>query len=341
MDSLRRHTDLIESGKSTATLLELRILRDKAESHFKDMNDQISDLEKARQLKALAEKLNASDAGLEQELARKQRQGTHSGEWILCNDQFKSWSDSDTIEDSVLYIHGIPGAGESLKSRRMKQIQGRIRLTSSKGKTILASFIIEKLQERGRGSVLFFYCKHDRPGKQTFTDILRGLLVQVAREDNVLASCLYEKCASLSETGVTTILEKLATIAFESQTRSFVVLDGLDECGVQEAEKTISWFISLLKDTLKPDCGQVRLLCVGQRTEALQRMLVSTKNISLETTSHQTDIADYVRARAQGIRDEFDISSQVESEIITRITKGAKSKLRFLYSLIMGLSRRR
>ena len=66
------------------------------------------------------------------------------------------------------------------------------------------------------------------------------------------------------------MIEKLASVSFESQASTFVVLDGLDECEAGEAEKTISWFRTYQNTINRSDPGQIRLLCIGQRTAVLQ-----------------------------------------------------------------------
>jgi hypothetical protein len=111
-----------------------------------------------------------------------------------------------------------------------------------KGKTVLASLIIEELLDKETNPVLFFYCKHQQQEKCTFTGILRGLLAQILSRDEALVSLFSERCASLDRLrlGLSKILEELAEIAFYSQRVSFVILDGLGECRPEEAEKVIS-----------------------------------------------------------------------------------------------------
>ena len=145
-------------------------------------------------------------------------------------------------------------------------------------------------------------------------------------KDSALASHLHEICSSKDQVGLSTMLEKLAEIAFDSQTTSFVILDGLDECRPGEAEKAISWFISRQEDDTHKTYGHIRLLCVGQRNDVLQRMLSSVAKISLENASHQEDIKRYVKEQACSIREEFEISAQIEAEIVERVTSAAKSR---------------
>lgn len=44
------------------------------------------------------------------------RYGYNSGMWIFTNPDFQTWHTKDTTENRVLYVNGIPGAGESSSS---------------------------------------------------------------------------------------------------------------------------------------------------------------------------------------------------------------------------------
>ena len=123
------------------------------------------------------------------------------------------------------------------------------------------------------------------------------------------------------------ILEELAGMAFDSKETSFVILDGLDECLPEEAKKTLSWFQSHLKNSSKADSGHLRLLCVGQRVDVLQRELSSAADITLDqNASHLEDVERYVKEQANALKADFELSSQDETEIVTRVVGGAKSK---------------
>jgi hypothetical protein len=189
----------------------------------------------------------------------------------------------------------------------------------------LASLIIDKLLEE-KNPVLFFYCKHQQQEKSTFTGILRGLLAQILPKDEALVSWFSEKCASLDRGRLESskILEEFAEMAFNSQGISLVILDGLDECKHEEAEKAISWFVSRQKEASQMGNGQIRLLCIGQRTDTLQTMLSSAASISLDNQDHQEDIYRYVLRKANRIREKFNIDSEVKSQMVSRVTNTAR-----------------
>ena len=192
----------------------------------------------------------------------------------------------------------------------------------SPGKTTLTSLIVEKLSETRTEPVLYFYCKHNQPGKKSLLDVLCALVVQCLHRDNALLQCLYDLCASTSQVKSPSKVEELASVTFQSQASTFVILDGLDECETEEVERIISWFTAMQTKTANP--SHIRLLCVGQRIEVLERMLSSASSISLENTDHQNDVHLYIEKRAREISDEFDLSPQIEANLIARITKSAK-----------------
>lgn len=70
-------------------------------------------LEKHRwRLIHIREKLEATDYQNDQEMITEHRSGSDSGAWILKSPEFVRWTDRSIREHDVLYIHGIPGAGE-------------------------------------------------------------------------------------------------------------------------------------------------------------------------------------------------------------------------------------
>ncbi len=194
------------------------------------------------------------------------------------------------------------------------------------GKTTLASFIIEKLQESKQGPVVYFYCKHNQPEKRTLNSIVRGLLTQLVKIDDDLLAYIYDECASVDETKLdsTSTLEELLGLAFASQNTTFVVLDGIDECGRDEETEIVNWFQSIiLQSNSHGPVGVIRLLCISQRDGNLDRLLAKAPSVSLENKEHQGDIEAYTRQNAGKIRENFDITLDEERSIAQNVAKTA------------------
>ncbi|KAI9688915.1 MAG: hypothetical protein M1822_001272 [Bathelium mastoideum] len=311
LDSLGRHKEWIETEKTTAAILETQDMRKLAEARFME----ISQLEKRRQLSAIMEKLSPPNFQLDHEIAREQTKSGSTGQWIFEDPIFRAWSNKESRANPLLYIHGVPGAG----------------------KTILASVIIDRLVSL-KVPVLYFYCKHNQHSRNTFRDILRALVAQSIGQDSSSLPYIYEVCSTKDKLMMISMLEELLDVAFDSHNVSFIVLDGLDECKSEEAQKAISWFVSRCKKQKSLDSGRIRLACVGQRVETLQRLLSSAEEICLENEKHQQDILTYVERRARDLKVEFEIDSQTEASITKRTTDSAKSMFLFAKLVMENLS---
>ena len=281
-------------------------------------------------LESIIDKINPPNCYADQNAASEQRKASQSGEWILQNEHLRAWRNVNADSNPLLYINGIPGAGMDFKSNSFSKSI----LTMYEGKTVLASFIIETLLKEENSPVLFFYCKHQQQEKCTFAGILRGLLVQLLRKaDTTLMSWFGQRCVSLDrqKLGSPEILEELATFAFNSQGISLVVLDGLDECSPAEIRKTISWFVS--HQGTHTGTGQIRVMCIGQRTDILQSTLSSATSISLDNSPHQNDIEKYVIGESRNIKRFFKIKLDIVSRIVSRVMKTAKGLLLKSFSI--------
>jgi hypothetical protein len=144
--------------------------------------------------------------------------------------------------------------------------------------------------------------------------------------DDDLLSYIYDEFATVDETKLesTRTLEELLRLAFASQNTTFIVLDGLDECGRDEETGIVSWFQSVfLQSNSHEPVGMVRLLCISQRNGNLDRLLAKAPRVSLENEEHQGDIEAYAAQIAGKIRKNFDITPLDERNIAQNVAKTA------------------
>ena len=191
---------------------------------------------------------------------------------------------------------------------------------------MISSTIIEHLLAINNETVLYFFCKHDQPGKTSLIDVLSALVIQFAKQDHAIAAFLYERSMARDPALSLGALEKLTETAFESQLNCFVIVDGLDECQDGEAEKIISYLTTIQEASKSEEHNGIRLLLVGQRTDILTQQLVSATSISLDVPEHQADVHRYVQHAAEKVKDEFGFDFEIESKIIAKVTAVATSK---------------
>lgn len=173
---------------------------------------------------------------------------------------------------------------------------------------------------------VFFYCKHGVSPKNNLKGLLKALLAQIACKDKVATSYLHDFCCTRDHSSVSAKVEELAEVVLDSQKTTLIVLDGLDECEIVEAQKIMSWFFSRQRSTMSTEHGNLRLMCIGQRTETLLRMLSGASKICLENSEHQEDVREFVEQQARCIRNEFEIRAEVEAEIVSRVSNVAQGK---------------
>ncbi|KAM0806795.1 putative NACHT domain-containing protein [Seiridium cardinale] len=360
VESLKRHRALLSDERLNAAVMEVQHTRSQtlaalkdssvqADQHFEDLSRQVQEIytqishqiynikqkadenvEKERtetirkDIWVLTQKLNPPDCDADQQIASEHRH-PRSGDWILREPSFLRWSGSQSPPSTVLYIHGMPGAG----------------------KTILASKIISHLRQAADASLarcLFFYFKQRDDTKQSLSHMLRSFLIQLLAQDPTLVEASYERFCSASNAEGKTNLANLKEWTLEllkSQKECYIVLDGLDECHddsqpAGEAKRILGWLLDeVLPESMKEQ-STVRLLVTGQRDGLLDKMLSKYPIIGLDTVSaHLDDILTFTRSHASGIRERFELDDSEERELVKKVTEASNGM--FLYTtVVMG-----
>ena len=200
------------------------------------------------------------------------------------------------------------------------------------GKTILTSSIINHLKQRQSDvantkeafSLLFFYFKHQQPEKRSLVSLLGSLLFQLVGQDESLLDHVFQYCSSAGPKHFRSLEEvtRQTSIALKSQTRCFVIIDGLDESS--EAPEVLEWFASNIPNqdnTSGSVASNVRLFISGQRNGVLEPRMCDYRTIPLEKAAgHDHEIKQFAVTMTSKIREKFTLDSQTTQHIITRVT---------------------
>jgi Cdc6-like AAA superfamily ATPase len=151
------------------------------------------------------------DYGPQQTDNYKRRQpGT--GHWLLDSDDYLNWINEPA---RAIFCPGIPGAG----------------------KTVLTSVVINDLESRfcndDTTMVAYVYFDFKRNDEQSFENIISSLLKQFARgQTSVHPSVvpLYNRHTQKHTRPTAEEIYKILLLVATSYTRSFLVIDALDEC---------------------------------------------------------------------------------------------------------------
>lgn len=116
VNSLKRHRELLEKVKSTATYGELQKIGNAVQQSIDKGNEELKHILNGiqQQKKQILEKLGSDQASRNEKGHRRmpEQRFPASGDWILQDPLFTRWFDVKELSNNILYLNGMPGAGK-------------------------------------------------------------------------------------------------------------------------------------------------------------------------------------------------------------------------------------
>lgn len=163
-------------------------------------------------------------------------------------------------------------------------------LIAGSGKTILSSLVIDSLTETYKSvPTIYFYCHYGELERQETSSIIGSLLKQLSMRCETLDPKImsaYKNGTSLdkksSENSLATILA-----SFE---QTFIVVDALDECCVEERKAIVKLLTRLLKGS------RVKVFLTSRPEIDLHRLLQDSASHAIDANDTAKDIRPFVAA---------------------------------------------
>ncbi|KAF8441250.1 hypothetical protein BGX38DRAFT_1134072 [Terfezia claveryi] len=329
-ENLRRHKSLVETQATLSHFEEAQIARETAKEALKESVKN----EQARQRMAVIEWFSSPDSETDHERysgIREKYPGT--GRWLLRARMVKRWLDSSTAGVPVLWLYGKPGAG----------------------KTILASVIVEEARAMKKNlstsistpnscnnliSVAFFYCRHGNPNKNSFINVMKGLIVQICKQNPEILPVLYNEISRSGEIGLSTrkdashFLEIAIMGSLSLAAIIYIVVDGLDECEEEEMIKIVETLTSIAQST---SGGACRLFFTSRDESAIQRVLSTAVKYKLRPQDNAQDLEVYAKAFSIKIKEKFNLSEKEKDHLTTSVTSNANGMFLFCVLVLQNL----
>ncbi|KAF8247263.1 hypothetical protein K440DRAFT_601451 [Wilcoxina mikolae CBS 423.85] len=311
LDSLERHSRLIECQASLSEFEAAQTARRQTEHNFNELRK----AEKERQMISVTKWLAPSEVHQDQErFTATRRPYPGSCGWVFKNSTVRTWLDSSLGKHSGLWLNGIPGAG----------------------KTILASAIIERLQQEENASVCFFFCKHGDPTRNSFHSIGRTFLVHLLRQNDGLLPYIYEQQVSSYEMtlGTSATLTNLLKVAMGDSGKTYVIIDGLDECEKSERAKVLTWMSSV---TTTDDDSTVKVAVISTNEPDIKRKLSKFLKKKLEPEDVKEDLQIYLNSRVVELQEKFELPESTPEAIVRTILERANGMFLYAYLTVENL----
>ncbi|KAK8044973.1 hypothetical protein PG993_004997 [Apiospora rasikravindrae] len=302
-----QHRHLIESRASLIEFEEVQRIRQQTKDGLAQAAQANLDRQHHEVLQWLAPTLPWKRHELHR-LAREE--DAAAGKWLLDDNRFQLWSEKDYCATPLLWLNGKPGAGKS----------------------VLASIVADHIRAIPDVSVGLFYCVHSDPLSNTFISVAKSLLTQLLTQDATLLRLVYEKMRTENGEAVLTSssdAEKLLDLALRSR-KTYLILDGIDECVRDERKKICSWFSKTVNSLERTKADEIRCIFVSQDDGIARKDLSALSTISITTKNTERDIHSYSNGWQAKIEQKFGAFREHELSIAKVVT--AKSQGMFIYA---------
>ncbi|UKZ74798.1 hypothetical protein TrVFT333_002468 [Trichoderma virens FT-333] len=154
-----------------------------------------------------------------------------TGHWLLESDEFQSWMET---RKRTLFCPGIPGAGKTVMT------------------AVVVDYLLSRFRDDNRTGVAYIYCDFRRQDEQKAEGLFLSVLKQLAQKQHSLplsVRTLYDsQQKSHTRPSLDEILRTLHLVV-AAQSRTFIVVDALDECNAPSRARFLSEIHSLQAKT--------------------------------------------------------------------------------------------
>jgi len=135
-----------------------------------------------------------------------------------------------------------------------------------------------------------------------------------------------EKASCSGETVLTSskLAKELLETVFKSCKKTYVILDGLDECNRDERKEISTWFCQLMDGLPREDMDAIRCLFVSQDDGYARKDFSMLPSIKLTATDNKCDIEAYASIWHQRIQEKFGPLDPKEYHIANIVTARAQ-----------------
>ncbi|KAL8835310.1 MAG: hypothetical protein Q9170_003365 [Blastenia crenularia] len=210
-----------------------------------------------------------------QAFKRERQAGT--GMWLFDLPEMKHWLDHPS---DALWIYGIPGAG----------------------KTTLSTLVVDTVLNPKRSNtvgVAYFYIRHDDQGSHNPANVLGSILCQLARQKTEALAHIMKRHKQVASQDTSTLDEQelIKTLHEILQwfTETYIMIDGLDECGAI-FDLNRKRLIEVLAGLHHQEETSIRILIFSRDEQDIRKRLTEMQYRNVSIAAESADLRLFVNA---------------------------------------------
>jgi hypothetical protein len=192
--------------------------------------------------------------------------------------------------------------------------------------------MVEECQKKLDSKVLYFYCVEKDMTKNTYISVAKSLIWQaLSGSAEVLLPYCYDRLKknaiqiSQSKSHVASLLESVLQRAAQQEdildqqsipTRFYVVIDGLDECELDEWQRLVESMRQLTQSLDKTHYGRLRVMLISQHTNQIESALKGAASLSIAPADNADDIKCYAEQKVKAIQEKFNLGNEQAAGIV-------------------------
>ena len=193
------------------------------------------------------------------------------------------------------------------------------------GKTVLTSFVIEKLKSFPNTTVAFHYCKQTEESRPGLLMIAKTIISQILASNDDLLLYFLEQADASSGPQLTDLklAKALLEITLKASKPTYIVIDGLDEYPRDDRKEIVEWFRDVVQSLPPNELGFLRCLFVSQEDGYAKKDFSEIERIKILASDNTEDIRSYCRFEKQRIEEKFGSLESFNCDLADSITKEA------------------
>jgi hypothetical protein len=163
--------------------------------------------------------------------------------------------------------------------------------------------------------------------RRSFPALTRSLLVQLLSHNDVLLPYLYDQCIGSGQVSLVSsqTCDEILRTSLKTLSKTYVIIDGIDECDLVERKTILSFFTSLIEGA--NSAGNLRALFVSQDENDIRKLLRTASVLKLTDAHNKSDIESYTSQWSAKIQTKFDLPEKTTNYIKSAVCDGSDGTL--------------